>query len=328
MDSQHFCIRSLTQLPHFSEGSVINREIKSRHYQIGETIRFSSSSSRVVCLATSKLTGEKVVLKVVNLNEDHGYLIELRLPTRLDIPYTIRPIDHFISSPFGCLVFPHVKSRPCRPQSWQTWLRVLHSLFESLTSLHSNHYAHLDIKPSNILLHRVKSRVKEVYLIDFGLSEFISPESSIDSDSENKSLSIDGYFEDSALSIDGSCFSGTFPFIDPMYMRTGVPSVQSDMWSIGVMVAQSMATKPTMFFKYSSSFSDQYKQAVTFPSRFQSWVEKEKGMKERLRNSVLLHLVRNVLKLNPDERWTSSCALTYADQEMQKYNIRPLVKKI
>jgi serine/threonine protein kinase len=241
------------------------------------------------------------VLKVLETNEESGFVHEWRLPTLLDLPNTLRPIDHYLSSSYGMVVFPFLESRPCNPKSGRTWLVVLQQLFHTLSVLHKNNYAHLDIKPSNILW-QGSGRQSKIVLIDFGIVELIDEQC-------EESHSLSKFQEENPTGT-----SGTFPYIDPVYLETHRPSTQCDMWSVGILLAQSILQKscfsslleqppkilPTTFLEQSKAFPDSFKKII---QRSNSGETKERKM-----DKDLLFVTEHLLEVEQKKRWSSQIA--------------------
>jgi len=239
------------------------------------------------------------VLKVLETNEESGFVHEWRLPALLELPNTLRPIDHYLSSSYGMIVFPFVDSRPCNAKSGRTWLVILQQLFLTLSVLHKNNYAHLDIKPSNILKQGTGRRSK-IFLIDFGLTELID---------EKESISVSKSEEEERTGT-----SGTFPYIDPVYLETQKPSTQSDMWSVGIMLAQSILQKrcfSSLLQQPPKILQETFlRQSKAFPDSFKN-ITRSGPSNETTENKMdkdLLFVTEHLLEVDQQKRWSSQMA--------------------
>lgn len=268
-------------------------------YEPREKLRLAVS--RLVVRAKDLRNGRHVVLKFFYLNQEQGYTTELCLPALCRIPNTLLPLDDYYESPFGMIAFPDLSpARPCYPKSWQTWLRVLEKLFQSLDALHAIRFAHLDVNPSNILLKGHRNEI-QVFLIDFGLAE-------LESDGE----------VDEIKPLEGKQYSGTFPFIDPVFIETGLVSTKSDMWSVGIMLAESVALQS--FFTRPFSEDMYLMESTNLPERFIQWCQSS-SPKPRLQNDDLLILIQELLVLDQNKRLTSKEALSRVSSIMERNGI-------
>lgn len=267
----------------------------SPHFRWMELIR--RNSNRLIVKAVDLKTQKLVIVKFLCLSQCPSLYRELRLAASLHLPHTL-PVERF-SLPelrsFGILVFPFVQSRSCHPKSWQTWLRVLSQLFETLMILHANGYAHLDINPSNILLEGDGKRIK-VWLIDFGVS---APEDRPDSEPAG--------------------WAGTLPYVDPVLIKTGLVSSKADVWGVGVMLATSIFTNGATFFSKPYSASSVLADALLLPERIRNAVSDTSLHKKRLFHQSLAVLLSNLLCLEVSDRLSSR--QTYLKiQELMKEN--------
>lgn len=87
--------------------------------------------------------------------------------------------------------------------------KFVQQLLFGLDHLHVHNIAHLDLKPENILLSSAESQI--IKIIDFGLAKKIDP--------GGKEI---------------KCMMGTAEFVAPEVVNYEPLSLQSDMWSVGV----------------------------------------------------------------------------------------------
>lgn len=262
---------------------------------------------RLVVRATHLETHKLVVVKCLYLKQNPGFVREWLLASRLKLPHTL-PVERYSlsSSEFGLLVFPFVEknshhcypqSRHCYPQSWQTWLRVLKQLFFTLSVLHDQKYAHLDIKPSNILLTESGKHLK-IFLIDFGLVE------SEDFDSEPMG------------------WAGTLPYVDPLFIKSGLVSTKADLWSVGVMLASSIFNKAAHFFSHPFSESSTLTEAQLLPFKLQTAISDDRLHQPRIFHSSLAQLLTHLLVLNLDDRLSAKDAYLKVCEIMRVERVR------
>ncbi|KAE7999500.1 hypothetical protein FH972_003920 [Carpinus fangiana] len=110
------------------------------------------------------------------------------------------------------------------PLSWQTRIRIATELCSVLVYLHSaksHSIVHGDLKPSNILLDA--NFVSK--LSDFGICRMLFSDAS-SSDNINTTLS--------HITVP----KGSFSFIDPEFLETGVLTLKSDVYSFGIILLQ------------------------------------------------------------------------------------------
>ena len=269
----------------------IHTDITNRYTPL-EFLR--TSSSHVVVKAKDKETNEFVVLKIVNTILYRGFMLEARLPCILHLPHTLS-VTRLFESPYGALVFPFENSHLCYPESWKCWLRVLQQLFETLVVLHQNHYAHSDIKPSNILLRGTGPNLT-VFLIDFGLVET----------AEDMLSDIPTVPTGNERDVTFAC--GTYPFTDPLLMETEVRSVTSDIWSIGVMVALSVLVNP-YFPRTQETASVFHQRSKDFPAYFRLQAQNLFSIKQEMYDPDFLAFVQKLLVVDVVERLTATAAL-------------------
>ncbi len=314
--------------PYFvgDEWVAVLQEVRSLGYvPISDGI-LRRSSSRVVLKAKGP-QGAEVVLKFINRKREMGFIHEWDLPGLLELPHTLRPLDHFISSSYGIIVFPFVSdARPGQSRTTHTWLRILKQLFETLVVLHENGYAHLDIKPSNILLRDLRDKI-QVTLIDFGLVEFVRCEPSDDWSEGSEEETVDEGTEtkEENAQSSGVGSSGTWPYIDPVYIETNLPSVYCDMWSVGIMLAQTIFQRgafSTLFPPLSERSSDSIlAQAKAIPEKFQKLLLQNPSLVIEQKKE-LVEIAKNLLVLDQKQRWSSHTALQKICEMLKELSIK------
>ncbi|TVS11765.1 MAG: hypothetical protein EA419_07050 [Wenzhouxiangella sp.] len=88
---------------------------------------------------------------------------------------------------------------------------------------------HRDIKPENILISEEEDGACRAVLADFGSSEMLEPEQL-----ERLSLSVSGL----TVTRDDGSSSGTLIYMAPELLQTGVATVQSDVFALGILLYQ------------------------------------------------------------------------------------------
>ena len=187
----------------------------------------SGGSATIVIKA--KYNEEYVVLKLFNFNYTDGFDLEYRVTSRLMIPNTLRPLNYeiFLKQSFGIIIFPYLDDfRHCESASCDEWKYILMQLLETIIALNKEKYSHLDIKPSNVILQGYGKDIK-VTLIDFESVTFMN-------------FTRDFQFEGNPDLAEVADFSGTIPFVDPIYMLSDCPHIKSDVWSIGIMLLRDL----------------------------------------------------------------------------------------
>jgi len=136
-------------------GNVLPQKILSRYLPLQI---FRDCQSRMVVQAKDKQNDAIVVLKLFQIANEPGYLLDLILPCRLPLPV---PLNNFHSKGFAVIVFPFLEHAVhCHPRTSRMWLEVLQQLFKALNALHLGNWAHLDVKPSNVLVREKGSNFK------------------------------------------------------------------------------------------------------------------------------------------------------------------------
>lgn len=163
---------------------------------------------------------------------------------------------------YGCLVYEYMERGSLEdrllgkdnttPIPWRIRFRIAAEIATGLLFLHEakpEPLVHRDLKPANILLDgNFVSKISDV-----GLARLIPP-----SVAEN----VTRYRMTEA--------AGTFCYIDPEYQQSGMLSVKSDLYSLGVMLLQLITAKPPMGLSHkveeaiaTGTFSDMLDPALT-----------------------------------------------------------------
>uniref|UniRef100_A0A1D1ZGN6 RING-type E3 ubiquitin transferase n=1 Tax=Anthurium amnicola TaxID=1678845 RepID=A0A1D1ZGN6_9ARAE len=181
----------------------------------------------------------KVAVKVLHSNEGHGtkqFKQELEVLTRTHHPHLLLLLgacpDH------GCLVYEYMENGSLDDRlqrkngepslRWFDRFRITWEVASALVFLHNSKpkpIVHRDLKPANILLdHNLVSKIGDV-----GLSALLP----------FKNTTASTLYKDTAP-------VGTFCYIDPEYQRTGMLSLKSDVYALGMVMLQLLTAKPPM----------------------------------------------------------------------------------
>jgi serine/threonine protein kinase len=134
------------------------------------------------------------------------------------------------------LDFRHIlKSKKDWPFDW--YISIIEKITQSLRKLHETGYAHLDLKPENIMMSDIETPV----LIDFGFSEYL-----YDSDTESSQMNNEArryYF------VKGLTAKGSPKFIAPEIWYETAFSFSADFYALGVSVMEMMNPKQQIYNK-------------------------------------------------------------------------------
>jgi serine/threonine protein kinase len=156
---------------------------------------------------------------------------EARLAASLDHPAicTIHGVDYLGEEPF--LVMEHVKGIPLskvirgrRAVSEATALDFARQIVSGVAHAHDRGVIHGDLKSSNIMI----GPDRHVTILDFGLAV------------RRDTGATRGEIESTRLS-PSSGAAGTVPYMAPEIIRGQPPSVQSDIWALGVLLFEMLA---------------------------------------------------------------------------------------
>ena len=156
---------------------------------------------------------------------------EARLAASLDHPAicTIHGVDYLGEEPF--LVMEHVKGRPLskvirgrRSVSVTTALDFARQIVAAVAHAHDRGVIHGDLKSSNIMV-GPDGRIK---ILDFGLAV-------------RRDGGIAGEEIDTTHRSPASGAAGTVPYMAPEIIRGRQPTVQSDVWALGVLLFEMVA---------------------------------------------------------------------------------------
>lgn len=133
-----------------------------------------------VYLVERRTDGKQLVMKHVQLDATETHLID-RVRREASFTFELvglpRIVDHIQTDTEFALIKEYVTGIPLdehwksipKKQRISELIRILHELEPLFNALKENGIVHCDIKPSNILIHKINDHI-EVQLIDFGLA--------------------------------------------------------------------------------------------------------------------------------------------------------------
>lgn len=172
-------------------------------------------------------------------------------------------------------------------KSWNTnsRLKSLYQLTDGLDYLHSSNYLHLDLKPLNVLLFNKRNTTK---LTDFGLSLLMT--------------NGEAYYPKTLISIDHR---------PPEILKGGkIYKPSTDIWSLGITFLEVLSGGQSLFYDFDEEDFNSEKvlkriKAYLSPKKIDSTLDDYLyKLKEPLKTDVK-HLLKRMLKLNPNQRITT-----------------------
>jgi len=189
-------------------------------YTMGKEIGRGGFS--IVYEASSKETGEKVAVKVIDKNKQDDEQIvllqrEISIMRKLDHPNIVKLYDVFDEEKTISLVLEYVRGGELYDEivkrgsfTEDDACKVIQQVLSATAYLHSNGIAHRDLKPENLLLNSVDKL--EVKIADFGLSKDFTMASAM------------------------TTCCGSPSYVAPEVLQQGVYNDLCDVWSIGVIL--------------------------------------------------------------------------------------------
>ncbi|HUQ88613.1 MAG TPA: serine/threonine-protein kinase [Vicinamibacterales bacterium] len=186
-----------------------------------------------VYLARDTQLHRTVAIKLVNPGRQRpqDLVREARLAASLDHPAicTIHRVDYLGEEPF--LVMEHVKGRALskvirgrRSVSVTTALDFARQIVAAVGHAHGRGVIHGDLKSSNIMV----GRDGRITILDFGLAV-------------RRDGAVAGEDMDTTHRSPSSGAAGTVPYMAPEIIRGCQPTVQSDIWALGVLLFEMVA---------------------------------------------------------------------------------------
>jgi len=242
----------------------------------------------IVRLVTSKKTGEKLAVKIIDKEKAKAEQDQKRLRTEVEI---LKKVSHpnivclkdLIETPNNLYLIMELveggelfdKIVEKGSYSEKDASVIIGKLFSSVAYLHENNIAHRDLKPENLLLK--KGDDTDVMLSDFGLSKFI---------------------DQGVLTT--AC--GTPYYVAPeVLMDSGSYGIEVDLWSAGVIAYLLLCGFPPF---YGEALQDVFEQIMKadfdFPDPY--WTDVSPGAKD---------LIRKLLVVEPTDRLSAKQCLEH-----------------
>jgi serine/threonine protein kinase len=173
-------------------------------------------------------------------------------------------------------------------------LDIVNGTLTALYCINTNGYAHLDIKPDNIML----DYNRQIKLIDFGMTTYIAD--------YNK--------DDSNAFIKVNTIVGTPGYIDILIFTTSRIYVKSDIYSLGVMIFEYMINFTNYYSEYNNIFEN--------PNINSTCTMSYSFIKETIKNfdPVITTLIKNMVTNNINPRYNAKTCLTYITTYNSKLN--------
>lgn len=206
----------------------LNKIVKKR-YEIKEKISFGGMSS--IYLASDLITQKTVVLKILrkNLFNDEKtkllFLNEIKITSQLKHPNIVRMDDYFLFDGYWCLVLEYIRGINLRKflqdksaLSEKEAINLILQILDVLSFTEKHKIVHRDIKPENILL----IKEKKVKILDFGVS-------------------VDKHFNSDVFK---TKIIGSLKYISPELIANQEATIQSDLYSAGIVFFEMLSGKP------------------------------------------------------------------------------------
>ncbi|MCJ7578870.1 MAG: sigma 54-interacting transcriptional regulator [candidate division Zixibacteria bacterium] len=196
-----------------------------KRYQIIDEI--GSGGIGKVFKAIDLLRHEVVALKTLLSHEPEfieGFKAEFILLKKLRHPNIVKVFDFGLNDrhePYFVMEYVEVNKWEefLQPPDYSKLYVFLLQILSTLDFLHSKKIIHSDIKPSNILIATSLDGELTVKFTDFGFAQHEKPEES-------------------------SWWKGTLPYLAPEIIRGEKPTPQTDLYSLGVLIYESLFGKP------------------------------------------------------------------------------------
>lgn len=206
--------------------------VLGRKYQL--LTELGSGGFGRVYLARHLSLGSSVAIKVGrSWSRNEALLNEARVAARLASPYSVRVYD-VGACPSGApyIVMEHLNGQPLQeylmhvgPVPTEQALSWCLNVCEALAEAHGEGLVHCDIKPSNLFLVNTPAGEQIVRLTDFGLAKRLCDQPDTCSGASE--------------------LAGTPAYMSPERLRSGVATVASDVWSLGIVLFEMLTgTRP------------------------------------------------------------------------------------
>ena len=224
---------------------------------------------------------------------------EARLAASLDHPSicTIHGVDYLGEEPL--LVMEHVKGIPLskvirgrRSISLSTALDFARQITSAVSHAHDHGVIHGDLKSSNIMV----GPDGHITILDFGLAV-------------RRDASAAGAEAESTRLSPSSGAAGTVPYMAPEIIRGQQPSVQSDIWAMGVLLFEMLVGRRP--FAGDTPYELASNILINKRTRMESLIQ-----------GPILEIVDRCLAIEPAARYQSACELAQALRPMRRRKTR------
>jgi len=282
-------------------------EKKIGEYQILGTLGVGGMGE--VFLAQDPICGRQVALKTMreqwaaNKTMQERFLREARIAAQLSHPNII-PI-YSIEEKVPFYTMPQIegdtlkeilrktkeqtkKGEPLHPigSSVQSLIRIFLSICGAIAYVHSRGVLHRDLKPENIIV----GKFGEVIILDWGLANYVGqPENPLDLKEENGQITQPGKIP------------GTLLYMSPERAFGSPSDVQSDVYSLGVMLYQIL----TLQFPFQRKSLKEFKKL----HEHETILSPEEAAPDRDISPHLSHIALKCLAKDPKQRYPSVSAL-------------------
>ncbi|WP_425381600.1 serine/threonine-protein kinase [Spiroplasma endosymbiont of Polydrusus pterygomalis] len=211
----------------------INKLLNNR-YHILKVI--GSGGMAKVYEAEDKYLNRQVALKVINpispLDDliKERFLQEIRAVSRIRHPNVILVYDIFIDKKDWCLVFELLEGKTLKEYlsnysvlSVNEVIVIMKEILKGVSACHAANIIHRDLKPENIIL----TSSGAIKVLDFGIA----------------------VIDDYEVKKHANQVVGTMKYIAPEVVKFQKPTIQSDIYALGIILYELLVGKPPFFHK-------------------------------------------------------------------------------
>lgn len=204
--------------------------------------------------------------------------VEFEILSKLHHPHILRVLDYGIGpGQHPYLVSEHIETIPFETFQTHATPELVHEFLvqtaNALSYLHQNGILHGDLKPGNLLIQQTGQTNCHIYVSDFGLAQHLTRGC--------------GHF----------C-GGTFPYIAPESLHSGITDPRSDLFALGVILAELITgANPFPSMQDYRKFLDNSQPCLHLPADPQ-W-------------TALATITERLMRPNPDARFISAQDILY-----------------
>lgn len=211
----------------------INKVLNNRYYILKV---IGSGGMAKVYEAKDKYLNRQVALKVINplspLDDliKERFLQEIRAVSRIRHPNVILVYDVFIDKQDWCLVFELLEGKTLKEYlnnysilSVHEVVTIMKEVLKGVSACHASAIIHRDLKPENIIL----TDSGAIKVLDFGIA----------------------VIDDYEVKKHANQVVGTMKYIAPEVVKFQKPTIQSDIYALGIILYELLVGKPPFFHK-------------------------------------------------------------------------------